>query len=162
VLVLPGLRVYDPLCDGRRNAIFKGPYTIDEALLARATAAMVVDSHGTMVGAGRAYAGILPTRRAPSPQGAPPVVRPVTFRHGGGPHNRGDYRSIVNTANIRSDPHVTAGGSPARNIVGHLRRGQTFHCSQTTDVGQRVAGSRRWFGDRTGGRWLHSSVVTPV
>ena len=162
VLLLPGLRVYDPLCDGRRDGIFDGPYTIDEPLLARATAAMVVDTHGNTVGAGRAYAGILPHRHLAVDAGPPQAPRPVNFRLGGGPHARGDYRAIVAAANVREDPHVTAGGSPADNIVGHLQRGQTFHCSQTTDTGQRVAGSRRWFGDRTGRRWVHSSVVTPV
>jgi hypothetical protein len=172
LLVLPGLRVYDPLCDGRRADIFKGPYTIGEGLLATAAAQMVVDLQGHTVGAGRAYAGVLPRPQppagggvpAPPPDGGPVdgaavVARPVTFRHGGGPHARGDYVSAVDVANIRADPHVTHGGLPAHNVVGHLLRGQSFHCSQTTDIGQPVGGSRRWFGDRTGGRWVHSSVV---
>jgi hypothetical protein len=173
VLLLPGahdgqgVRIFDPLCDGRRTPIFKGPYTIDEGLLARATARMVVDTHGTTVGVGRAYAGILPRPRkagggppAPPPDDEPPaVVRPVIFRHGGEPRARGDYVCILDVANVRENPHVTHLGGPAHNVVGHLRRGESFHCAQTTDIGQRVAGSRRWFGDRNGGRWVHSSVV---
>jgi hypothetical protein len=184
VLLLPdepgsssGVRVFDPLCDGRPTANHLGSYTIDEALLAKATAHMVVDSGGNVVGHGRVYAGILPPRKngangpAPAPGSNAPggpgptvneppgINRPVTFRHGGEARARGLYLCTRDVANIRGNPHVTHFGAPAKNVVGHLRRGDSFHCHQTTDIGQKVAGSQRWFGDRAGENWVHSSVV---
>lgn len=161
-----GVRVFDPLCDGRPTANHLGSYRIDEPVMAKAAAHMVVDTHGTIVGHGRAYAGILPKPRKP---GAPPALqpedvptnpaRPVVRRHGGELKARGEYVCRRDVANIRGNPHVTHLGAPAHNIVGHLRKGESFRCAQTTDKGQKVAGSQRWYGDRAGERWVHSSVV---
>lgn len=163
-----GTRVFDPLCDGRPTARHLGSYPIDEELVARSAGRMVLDTIGTVVGHGRAYVGILPRPKnavhpSPDPHDVPTdPARPVVFRHGGEPRARGEYICIRDVANVRANPHVTHLGAPAQNVVGHLRRGDSFRCAQTTDIGQDVAGSRRWYGDRPGARWVHSSRVEHV
>ncbi len=177
VLLIPdkdGIRCFDPLCDGRRPGINLGSYLIGHALLEEATSQMVVDAHGNTVGAGRVYAGLLPPLKSadgggvavmdhdPVDDPTPVDPTPLVLRRGGEKRFRGQYLGIHEVSNIRANPHVTQLGAPADNIVGHLRRGESFYCAQTTEIGQKVAGSRRWHGDRSGDHWIHSSRVRHV
>lgn len=55
-------------------------------------------------------------------------------------------------ANVRRRPTTSAA------IVVRLANGTLFTIYQRTRTGQPLAGSRTWYGDRTGTRWLHSSA----
>jgi hypothetical protein len=83
----------------------------------------------------------------------PPVV---TFKYGGYAGYRGTYRVKANGSRVRSRPYTTA------PIVAILAAGALFKNAQTTDSGTLVNGSRRWYGDATGNRWIHSSLVTRI
>ncbi len=147
--VFPGWWVIDPLADGRKAGLYRGPGTYPEGLLREAAGDLVlkVDAKGHVlerVGDGYAYAAISPHARK---------VASVVYRFGGQPKSRGRYATTA-AANVRSEPHVRPG-----TLVRVARRGELFYVAQRTDSGDRVAGSRRWYGDATGTRWVHSSLV---
>ena len=48
------------------------------------------------------------------------------------------------------------------DIAGTLATGTKWNAYQQTDTGIALAGSRRWFGNHDGNRWIHSSGVTGV
>ena len=88
--------------------------------------------------------------------GAPlPPAQPVVVRFGGRPLARPVAKPIRvaagRKANVRTAPRTSA------VIAAHRANGETFTASQVTDHGQLLAGSSRWYGDRTGTRWVHSS-----
>jgi hypothetical protein len=41
----------------------------------------------------------------------------------------------------------------------YAEAGDTFHAYQKTTTGESVHGSKVWYGNRDGDRWVHSSVV---
>ena len=153
IAILPGWYVYDPLADGRRTGIYHGPGIYPEELLRKAAAELVIrhDAAGhpvKRVGDGHAYAAL-------TPHAFPlPVVAPVHYAYGGEPKLRGKKIVKVHGARVRTMPRI-----PAGKILAIYRNGASFICAQTTNSGTRVGGSRRWFGDRTGKRWIHSSLV---
>lgn len=55
--------------------------------------------------------------------------------------------------NVRSGPSTSYG------VVGTLATGATFVAYQQNPRGQSLAGSRLWYGDHNGTRWVHSSGV---
>lgn len=82
-------------------------------------------------------------------------VPAVTYKYGG--YNtaaRGTYTSKYNGVRVRKKPYTTAG------IVKTLSQGQRFVVRQKTVTGTKVSGSRVWYGDYTGDRWVHSSLLT--
>ena len=81
----------------------------------------------------------------------------ATLRYGGYVGHIGTYRVKGNSTNQRSSPYIRS-----NNVVRQLSAGTLFKNGQTTDTGQLVNGSRRWYGSSTGNLWLHSSVVTKV
>lgn len=86
---------------------------------------------------------------------APPAPT-VTLRYGARKLARPVSRRIRvpagRKANVRTAPRTTA------KIVVRLANGQRFTCYQVTDKGQALAGSRRWYGNRSGTRWLHTTA----
>ena len=90
------------------------------------------------------------------PAATPPAAPAVTLAYGGRADVRGTWRVKVSAANVRTKPFLSG------TVAQVLNSGATFTNAQTTDSGELVAGSRRWYGDRTGKRWIHSSLVTLV
>jgi hypothetical protein len=142
-----GLVVYDPLCDGRRPTVALGPVVYPESLVRK----IVADSHlaGT-----RLYGAVtLDARYEVTP---PPVAHQpkTTLKWSGQPI----YRDLTlsHNANVRSRP-VRNARDPHRYRIGWKPKGEHFHAYQVTHHGTEVAGSRTWFGDRGGDRWIAAS-----
>ena len=99
-----------------------------------------------------AFTGVVPAVPAPKP---PPP--PVTLRFGARklakPAVRTVRVAVGRKANVRTAPRTSA---PVAQL---LRRGAKFTAWQVTDRGQLLAGSSRWWGNRTGTRWVHSSSL---
>lgn len=153
IAVFPGWWVIDPLADGRAAGIYRGPGVYPESLLRTAAGQLVlrVDAKGRVtdrVGLGAAYAALGSRTHLPA--------APVIYAFDGVPKSRGTYTTTV-AANLRTAPAVRPG-----TLVRVLPAGEAVYIAQRTDTGQSVAGSRRWYGDATGARWLHSSVVRPT
>lgn len=88
----------------------------------------------------------------PVPKYAAPAPVTVTLRYGGVKIARTVKKISVPTgqkANVRYRPTTAA------SIATRLANGQTFTAYQRTSTGQLLAGSRVWFGNATGTRWLH-------
>jgi hypothetical protein len=159
VLWLPSGDVYDPLADGRRAGIARAPVRIPRQILREAAGSLLLNrSPQRVVGLGRAYAGIFPTRHPAS--GASPPVAAAAFEFGATPSAAGEYRVRVGVALVRSGPRGVPGKA---NVVARRVRGARVRVFGTTDQGQRVGGSRVWHQvDRAGTQFMHSSVIAPV
>jgi len=90
----------------------------------------------------------------------PPVTLPDgTILMYGGTEAIANYSVIVAGAHIRTAPNTAAtllntqAGSPVGTI---------FSAFQVTDSGEYTQGSSRWYGDKTGQKWIHSSLVKLV
>jgi hypothetical protein len=131
---------------------------VPKRLLREAAGSLLLDRQtGRTVGAGRAYAGVFPTRHPATGADGGRAVR-LTF--GSTAAGTGLYEVVVSTAFVRSSP----GGVPGRaNVVDRKRRGALVRVFGTTRRGQRVGGSRTWHQvNRAGTRFMHSSVIDPV
>jgi hypothetical protein len=103
---------------------------------------------------------VVPQSGAPAPK--PPAV---TLKYGG-KASHGTKRIKVpagRSANVRTRPTTSAplaagrSGSPLTGGPRTLPNGRAVEYFQVTNSGQLLAGSRVWYGDRTGNRWLHVS-----
>lgn len=87
---------------------------------------------------------------------APPAEPVVTLRYGARKLARPTRKTIRvpagRKANVRTAPRTTA------RITAHLANGTAWTAYQVTDSGQLLAGSRRWYGNREGTRWLHTTA----
>lgn len=86
-----------------------------------------------------------------------PAATTVTLKYGGYEGYRGTWKVNSDGSRFRSSPYLRSD-----NIIGTVNAGYTFSNAQTTDTGDYVNGSRRWLGDETGNKWMHSSLVTLV
>ena len=95
------------------------------------------------------------TERVPEVVPAPPPAKPVVLRHGASKLAKPVTKTIRvprgRKANVRTAPRTSA------RAVAHLPNGSKFTAYQVVH-GQTLAGSARWYGNRTGTRWLHSSA----
>jgi len=158
VLWLPSGDVFDPLDDGRRQGIARAPVQIPREILRQAAGSLALSRTRT-VGLGRAYAGIFPTPH-PGSGVVPPEPPPVTLQFGATTAGAGEYRVTVPVALVRSGP---SGVPQKANVVGRRARGARVQVFGTSDLGQSVAGSRRWHQvDRAGTQFMHSSVIAPA
>ena len=66
-----------------------------------------------------------------------------------------DRTRAIGGGNLRSAPKLADS-----YIVRALKDGELFTAFQVTDAGAQYHGSRRWYGDHTGQRWVHSSRLT--
>jgi len=84
-----------------------------------------------------------------------PTPKPpaVTFKYGGGPYYRGLWETRLAGCRFRATPFLNG------KILATVPKGTEFRNAQTTDKGALVNGSRRWLGDATGNKWIHSSLV---
>lgn len=104
----------------------------------------------------------------PVPKAVPAPVPVVTLRYGGiklSPVRAKSIAVAANTkANVRNRPTKTAvmapsrSGSPLNGGSNQLPNHTVCTLYQYTKTGQLLAGSRIWYGDRTGTRWLHISA----
>jgi len=97
-----------------------------------------------------AFAGSVPATVAVKPPD-PPVTLRFHARQLNPAQGRTIRVPVGRLANVRTAPTTAAA------IASHLRRGSTFSAYQVTDAGERLAGSSRWYGDRSGTRWVHGS-----
>lgn len=85
----------------------------------------------------------------------PPVV--VTLKYGGTKLSPAQVKRIAvpagQKANVRQRPTTAAALATAAPKT--LANGSTFTAYQVTKTGQLLAGSRTWYGDKSGNRWLH-------
>lgn len=89
------------------------------------------------------------------PKTAAPATS-VTLKYGGVKLSPPQVKKISvpagRYANVRSRPTTAA------SKVTTLANGRTFTAYQVTKTGQLLGGSRVWYGDNTGNRWLHISA----
>ena len=97
-----------------------------------------------------AFTAHVPALPAPKPP-APPVTLRFQGRKLAKPVAKRIRVARGRLANVRTAPRTTG------TIAQRLAAGKSFTAYQVTDRGQLLAGSARWWGDRTGTRWVHSS-----
>jgi hypothetical protein len=163
--------VFDPLADGRRAAIARAPMWMPVDLVREFAGRLDLRSEQERaagrprepLGIGRATYAVTEAPRCPAepddgpaadqpgPAKEPPPVRlRLGAKRAGGPDGR-ELAVAVPVGRVRERPRTTS------EIVGRKREGESFLAFQRIR-GQRVAGSRLWFGDRHGSRWMHSSL----
>jgi hypothetical protein len=132
--------VYDPLADGRRTGIARSPFWLPRRYLLEFARRLRVGSG--ILGYGKVYAAFT--------RDTEPHYHP---RYGGARTKPFPDRTRARLAgvNVRSTPSLSA------SVVDKLGKGELFIAYQRTDTGQLVSGSRRWYGDHNGKRWVHSS-----
>jgi hypothetical protein len=141
--------VYDPLADGRRTGIAESPFWLPRSYLLTFARRLVI--YGTtQLGPGKAYAAFT---RDTEPH--------FHAAHGGKatspfPDRTRGKAAVGRRVNVRSAPSTTA------PIVEYLARGELFTAYQRTDTGQSLSGSRVWYGDHDGKRWVHSSGLNYI
>lgn len=97
------------------------------------------------------FAAVVP--EIPKP---PPPPPPVHLHYGAHrlPHAQSKRVHVPagHRARVRRAPRTTA------HIVRTLANGHRFVAYQVTTKGQQLAGSSKWYGNRRGNRWMHSSA----
>jgi hypothetical protein len=145
------LLVYDPLADGRRAGIWKGPRWIPESLMKTFAGKLWLGSR--TVGYGYCYT--MYTRDTESDTQAPAQIETV-LKYGGVPYGPRIMYARVAGARVRVAP-TTASGTGT--ILRSLPLNGEFAAYQRTSQGQMVYGSSVWYGSRRGGEWVHTSVL---
>jgi hypothetical protein len=136
--------VFDPLADGRRAGIAESPFWLPREYLLTFARRLVV-SGSTQLGFGKVYAAF--TRDTePHFHAAHGATRTSPF-----PDRTRGTAPTGKRVNVRSGPSTTY------PIVDYLSTGDLFLAYQRTDTGQSLSGSRRWYGDHDGRRWVHRS-----
>lgn len=134
--------MYDPLADGRRSGIYKGPIWIPESTLKSFAGALILNERTDYIlGYGLVYA-MFTRDTEPS----------LVLRYGGTAYTKTFYAK-VSGARVRSTP------STASKILRSLALNAPFAARQRTTTGSSVNGNRVWYGDATGTQWMHSSVL---
>jgi hypothetical protein len=142
--------VYDPLWDGRRSRILKGPQWMPEAMLKKFAGYLRVG--GVRIGSGLAYVAY--TRDTESANafvvtGTTTDTKATNLRedYAAWAHNA-TYYSRYAGAKVHVDPTLTS------KTAFLLPYEQPFYARQKTGRGQLVDGSRVWYGDWSGTRWV--------
>ncbi len=139
--------VYDPLCDGRRAGLDKGPSWIPENVLKEFASRLI--THTTPYytyhsGADNVWAAFTrdtePVVTVHLATGATKLATPKNLY------------AKVDGARVRAGTTLTS------KVIVKLDYEDRFVAYQKKN-GQLVSGSRLWYGDRTGTRWVHSSVL---
>ena len=144
--------VFDPAADGRRAEIDQGPswWPWQTVLDFAAALRPYGDRDPAVVGPDRIYCG------------AGPDTEPhVHLAHGGRRTIPFPDRTNAYNANPRRRINVRRAPSLDAPIVARLTVGQPFAAYQVAQ-GQSVAGSKTWYGDHDGRRWVHSSGLRGV
>ena len=137
--------IFDPLADGRRAGIAKSPFWVPENVVLDFARRLDVDGRGTRLGYGKFYA-VFTHDTEPH----------IVLRYGGVELKPPRVKTIQvpagHKANVRSRPTTAA------PIVNRKVNGSHFTAYQRTTTGQLIGGSRIWFGNIDGTRWLHVSA----
>ena len=134
--------IYDPLADGRRAGIAKSPFWVPENVVFDFARRLDLNGNGTLLGYGKFWS---------------------VFTHDTEPHFVARYGGVRLSpaqvkvikvpsglkANERSRPTTAASRTRA------LANGTKWTAYQKTTTGQLLAGSRVWYGNIDGTRWLH-------
>ena len=132
--------MYDPLADGRRSGIYRGPIIIDNYTLKKFAGGLVTNERtDSRVGFGYCYAGFS--------RDTEPFSVPVYLASGCVEFGPKNLTISVDRANVRRGPSLS---SP---VYYTLNKGEDFTAWQRTrgDI---------WFGNRFGTQFVHNSVVT--
>jgi len=130
--------MYDPLADGRRASVYTGPIWIDEKTLKTFAGRLQEIAGGPTLGYGKVYAAF--TRDTEdvivkfSAKQIP--LKTLAVRYDG--------------VNVRRTPRLTS------DVAYKLNKseGDKFNAYQVKTDGPLVAGSRKWYGDRDGIKWV--------
>ena len=144
--------VMDPCADGRRAEIDQGPSWWPWKTVLDFAAALrpYGDRDPDVVGPDRIYCA------------AGPDTEPhVHLAHGG--RRTAPFPDRVNAWNANPKRRVNVRRAPSLSapVVGRLAVGQPFTVWQVAQ-GASVAGSKVWYGDHDGRRWVHSSGLRGV
>lgn len=153
LLVPSQVKVYDPAADGRRAGWGKaadGPEWWSWELLLRFASELNPwgDGDPRELGPGKFFAALFPSTEPH-----------VHLMHGGQRTLTFPRRMVVNPpgADDAKQQNVRRGPSRKYRVVDTLQSGAVFMAYQFTEKGQDLDGSRRWYGDHNGTRWVHSS-----
>ena len=104
---------------------------------------------GPTLGNGRMYAGVFPDTEPHA-----------HLRYAGSVRLAALPTDLVVRSPVAGRPiNVRKGPSRAYGVTSTMASGRHFAAYQRTDKGQSLAGSRRWYGNHDGTRWVHSSGV---
>lgn len=126
--------MYDPLADGRRN-LPKGPMWIGESQLKTFAGTLILGRTAT-VGIGKAWAGFTKDTEG------------VILRYGASLYGPKTFTARFDGANVRRAPQLDG------LKVDTLKKGETFKAFQKKSDGPSVDGSRVWYGDSLGTKWI--------
>ena len=139
--------VYDPLADGRRKGIARSPFWLPRSYLL--TFARRLDIGSRLLGPGLVYAGF--TRDTePHFHGAFGGVATRPFP---------DRTRAVAPKGKRVNVHFRPDTKSA-TVISTLADGDLFIAYQKTNQGEAFRGSRIWYGDHQGSRWVHESRLS--
>lgn len=154
----------DPAADGRKRAyhVDQGPSWWPWRLVLAFAAALhpFGERDSRIVGAGKVWCGVGPSGGSLYP--LPPVPPAVTLKYGGVKTNPFPDRTRAvdppgsARVNVRTRPDRLLKG----DIVDSLGPNELFTAYQKTSSGVSLAGSKTWYGNKTGNRWVHSSGLT--
>lgn len=151
------VRVYDPAADGRRSTFDTAPSWWSWSLVERTAAALQPWGEGDSrtLGAGRMYVAIGPDNEPA-----------ITYRWRGRALSPQPDRLLGNAGAGR---YSTLRNSPRRRdthgndtTVGRLGHDASWYAWQVTTAGESIGGNSKWYGDRLGRVWVHSSGIRGV
>jgi hypothetical protein len=151
------VKVYDPAADGRSAAwgrAARGPDVWSWSLVKAFGAALRPWGDGdsrtlAKLRPGRAYAGVFPDTEPH-----------VHLRYTGSKRTDPFPDAMTVRSPTTGKPiNVRSGPSTKYPVKTTLATGKTFTAYQVNRAGQLLAGSRVWYGDHNGTRWVHSSGV---
>jgi hypothetical protein len=143
------LLVHDPLADGRRAGIARSPFWVPRYIVERFARLLDLDGNGNLLGPGRAYAALT---RDTEPH--------VHLAFNGRPTSPfPDRTRAVAPAGKRVNVHYRP-DTKASTVIETLADDELFIAYQVTDQGESFRGSRRWYGDHQGSRWIHAARLS--
>lgn len=136
--------VYDPLADGRRD-LANAPFWLPRPYLLTFAKRLDLNGDGALLGPGKVWAMFT---RDTEPH--------VHAKFGG---RRTDPFPDRTRANPKPGKRVSVrtGPSPTSRLVDTMADGELFIAYQRTTTGTSIGGSRVWYGDHDGNRWIHES-----
>lgn len=132
----PGeVEVYDPLADGRKAGIATSPFWLPRSYFEKFCAYLAFGNE--ILGFGKVYA----------------LLSQITI-----PHRHLRYGGVAFRASLAVKPGYNVRSKPGGTVVGTTRTGDHFDAWQKLSTGPSKGGSRVWYGDHSGTRWIHVSA----
>jgi hypothetical protein len=152
--------VYDPLWDGRRSGILKGPQWMPEYYLKKFAGALIVA--GRRIGLGLTYCAY--TRDTESASAFATVGGTTTTTTTTQTVKlRTDFKATAHTATYYSryeGARVRTSPRAGASVAYLLPKNYFFKARQKTTIGDSISGSRTWYGDWSGTRWVVSGNLS--